>query len=162
MKKLLIALVFLFALESCRREPIYILQKQHTTTDTSTKVEIKPRVIYKTITAPADSAALVALVQCDSLNQAYITELSNRPGTRTQIKWRYKIDTLRMYAEVDTAAIIASFIATDTTRTITINRNTTTDTTIQAPPAKQQSPWLIIAGIIAFLIIVGQIRQLFK
>ncbi len=162
MKKIIIYIATIFILfASCKPREIIVERKSHThTTDTVfiTETKTEKDTLFK---IEADRATMQALIECDSLNRATIKYLNNRPGERVRIETLLITDTLTITAEVDSAAIYHAW----TERQITTTKKTDTTHTNQTHTVEKSRPlkdYMIIAGLIIFLIIIGQIRNLFK
>jgi len=155
MKRLILLILLASALiTGCK--PKEIIKERTVTIRERIKEEIHTRDTIFNI--EADSAALVALVKCDSLNRAYIETLSSREGERTRIIYRLKLDTLRIRAQVDSAAIYHTWHE----RTRTIEQET--DTAIQTTKEIRQPihPGVVIAGLLLILIILGMVKNIVK
>lgn len=160
MKKIIIALLLLFLVSSCRtpQQAINYITK----TDTVTII-IKERLRDSIVYTPTDLAVFDAIVKCDSLNRAYLSQINAKPGKRTQIVYQIKFDTIRITALVDSAAIYIKWKERDTT-TISSTRTQTTPIYIpeKAGSTKSIPSWLVITGLILCLLIIGAIKSLIK
>jgi hypothetical protein len=160
MKKLLVALLIFTLVTSCTAPQQAI--NYVTKTDTIT-ITIRERVKDSVIYTPTDQATFEALIFCDSLNRAYLTAINTKPGKRTQIIYIQKNDTIKLTANVDSAAIYIKWRERDTT---SHTKASTQTTTIYLPPEpKKNKPipnWLVFGGLILLLILIGAIKSLFK
>lgn len=119
--------------------------------------EIRERVKDSLIYIPADTATFKALVRCDSLNQAYIQKLEEKPGIRSRIIYKQILDTIYFRAEIDSAAIYIKWKERDTITTKTVNAHT-----IIQPEQNEQKGlsaiWHYIIYIGAFIALVEIVR----
>ena len=157
MKKYLFFIALFLSLAACR--PTKTIQYV-TRTDTIT-LTIRERIRDTVLFSQPDTATFEALMKCDSINRAYLSDINTKPGKRTQIIYRVKNDTIRLTANVDSMAIYHLWRERDTTRNQSTTHTTTAATQPETSP-RQWPQWLIIAGLILFLVIIGAIKNLFK
>lgn len=160
----LIAFVFMVSLSSCK--------DRHLSTNTERAVDTvtiyKETVRDSLVVVPADSSAIYALLDCDSLNNVYIKEISDLQGKRSSVNFSAaaveKGFAIQADCICDSIAITLTMI--DRYRDHTVKSEVVTETIKQAPCNKAilflRGFGLGVIVIIVFGIIIRILLKLYK
>lgn len=152
----LVAVVVSFMLiTGCRSNR---LQPQH---KTETKIEYKTIVKDSIVKLPADSSAIKALYECDSLNNVILTEIKHYQGSNIETESNHtRTQTGGLYVEnrckVDSSKVYLRWKENHVKETISDSVVHVKYETIEVEKEVKRSPvpWMIGGGLIILVIVI--------